>query len=204
VYKAYVYKNLIIDKNSYLILTGWHESLKRGYPCNIDGAEYPWMNYSIISFLEQRLNKNLSVFEYGSGYSTFFFSRHAKNVTSLEHDIEWYNMIKRKMPNNVKLIFKMKDYNGNYCRSINLNDEKYDLVVIDGRDRVNSLKQAVEKLTERGVIILDDSNRESYSEAIIYAKNKGFLTLDLEGLKPAGYKIDRTTIIYRNKNCLNI
>jgi hypothetical protein len=58
----YVYKNLIIDKNSYLILTGWYESLKRGYPCNIDGAELPWMNYSIISFLEQRLNKNLSVF----------------------------------------------------------------------------------------------------------------------------------------------
>jgi len=37
----YVYKNLIIDKNSYLILTGWYESLKRGYPCNIDGAELP-------------------------------------------------------------------------------------------------------------------------------------------------------------------
>lgn len=200
----YVYKNLIIDKNSYLILTGWHESLKRGYPCNIDGAELPWMNYSIISFLEQRLNKNLSVFEYGSGYSTFFFSRHVKNVTSVEHDIKWYNTIKRKMPKNVKLIFKMKDYNGDYCRSINLNDEEYDLVVIDGRDRVNCLKQAVEKLSERGVIILDDSNRGRYSEAIIYAKNKGFLTLDVEGLKPAGHKIDRATIIYRNKNCLNI
>jgi hypothetical protein len=66
------------------------------------------------------------------------------------------------------------------------------------------VKQSIERLSQIGVVILDDSSREKYSEAIDYAKNRGFRALSIEGLKPTGYQIHRTTILYRDNNCLNI
>ena len=70
--------------------------------------------------------------------------------------------------------------------------------------RVNCIKQSIKVLSERGVILLDDSQRDRYQEGINYAKENGFLTLEFESLKPAGYEIDRTTILYRKENCLEI
>ncbi len=201
-YRAY--KWLISNKDSYIHSSGWLESLKRGYPCKKHGEEVPWMNYSIIAFLENRLKDNLNLFEYGSGYSTLFYARLVSRVTSVEHDESWYESIKGGIPGNVKLIFKQKDYDGDYCRSINLNEDRYDVVIVDGRDRLNCIKQSIAHLSERGVILLDDTQRRKYLEGIIYAKNNGFLALDFEGLKPTICEISRTTILYRRDNCLDI
>ena len=79
-----------------------------------------------------------------------------------------------------------------------------DLIIIDGRDRLNCLKQAIEALTHNGVIIFDDTQRSKYSQAYEYSKRKGFRSLNFEGLKPTGFEIERTTILYREKNCLGI
>ena len=57
---------MLAKGDSYLHSTGWIESKRRGYPCRPDGSELPWMNYAVVAFLERRLNKNLSVFEYGA------------------------------------------------------------------------------------------------------------------------------------------
>jgi len=69
---------LVWRPTSYLHLTGWVESHKRGYPCDRTGMEVPWMNYSVVAFLKERLNQKMSVFEYGCGYSTLFYSRLVK------------------------------------------------------------------------------------------------------------------------------
>ena len=201
-YKAY--KSLIKNKNSYLHSTGWMESLARGYPCKKNGLELPWLNYPIIEFLEKRLKGHFTLFEYGSGNSTLFFSRVVNEVTSVEHDEVWYEAIKARSPENVKLIFREKDYDGNYCRSIKLDSKRYDVVIVDGRDRVNCIKQSIEAVSAAGVILLDDSQREEYLEGINYAKEKGFLAVDFEGLKPTGNGIFRATILYRRGNCLDI
>ncbi len=59
-------------------------------------------------------------------------------------------------------------------------------------------------LKNGGVILLDDSQREKYIDGINYAKSKGFHALDFEGLKSTGLEMDRTTILYRDNNCLGI
>ncbi|MFH1075473.1 MAG: FkbM family methyltransferase [Pseudomonadota bacterium] len=201
-YRAY--KLLIVKQNSYLYSQGWLESIKRGYPCRKDGAALPWMNYSIISFLEKRFKSNFSLFEYGCGYSTLFYSRYVKSVTSVEHDASWYESIKGMVPCNVKLIFKEGDHDGDYCRSVKQEGNQYDVIIIDGRDRVNCVKQSIESLSSGGVIMLDDSGRKRYVDGINWAREKGFLELDFEGLKPTGSGLDKTTIFYRKHNCFNI
>jgi hypothetical protein len=198
------FRQLILRKESYLYSTGWLESLKRDYPCRSNGSEIPWMNYSIIKFLEDRLKNYFDLFEFGSGYSTCFYAKLVRSVASVEYDESWFQNVKKNIPKNVELIYKEKDTDGEYCRTIGSTDKKYDIVIVDGRDRVNCVKQSIEVLSAKGVILLDDSHREKYVEGINYAKKRGFRTLDFEGLKPTGSGIDRTTIIYRDSNCLDI
>ena len=195
---------LVLRKGSYLHSTGWVESLKRGYPCGNDGSEVPWMNYPAINILKERLKGDLSLFEFGSGYSTLFYSKLVQTVISVEHDRVWFNHMESKIPDNVSLIYKEKDIDGNYCRSITEFNQEFDVVIVDGRDRVNCVKQAIGKVSKIGVIILDDSGRERYLEVIDQAKKKEFHALSIEGLKPSASGIHRTTILYREDNCLNI
>jgi hypothetical protein len=201
-YKAF--KVLVLNQGSYLHQTGWLKSLKEERPIDRDGAGIPWMNYSVIKFLEKRLTKDLDLFEFGSGYSTSFYARLVKSVTSVEHDEIWHQRIKEKISANVELIKTTLDHDGVYCRTVNASHRKYDVVIVDGRDRVNCIKQSVNALSEKGVILLDDSQHEKYSEGIAYARENGFLNVFFEGLKPCGNATEQTTILYRRNNCLGL
>lgn len=180
------------------------KSLINGYPCRKDGLEIPWMNYSIVSILEKRLMKDFNLFEFGSGYSTLFYSRLVKMVHSVEYDKEWYAQIQKRVPENVKLTFLPNDIDGDYCRVVKLDHEKYDVVIVDGRDRVNCVKQSIDCLSEGGVIVLDDSDRARYQSAISFAESKGFRVLEFEGLKPGKFEESVSSIIYKECNCLGI
>ena len=193
---------LVWRPTSYLHQTGWVESHKRGYPCDKSGEEVPWMNYSVISFLKERLNKNLSLFEYGCGYSTLFYSRLVRDVVSVEYDQIWLDHIKSTMPDNVELVYRDKDSDGDYCRTISSVGNSFDVVIVDGRDRVNCVREAFTQLKKGGVVVLDDSGRDRYQEAFNIAKHNGFRALNIEGIKPTGNQIHRTTIFYTDNSCL--
>lgn len=197
-------ERLIIRRDSFLHSIGWIESIKRGYPCNSDGVEVPWMNYSIVNLLKDRLNKDHTLFEFGSGYSTLFYSSLVKQVISIEYDQQWFDLMQAKIPDNVSLVFKDKDIDAHYCRAICEHEQLFDIVIVDGRDRLNCLKQAVAKLSDGGVIILDDSARPRYQEAFAHGKSLGFRTLSIDGIRPSGSGIYQTTLFYRDGNCLNI
>lgn len=201
-YRAY--HNLIKNPNSYLHLTGWMQSLKERKPMDHNGNPIPWMSFSAVKFLEERLTPDLNLFEFGSGYSTRFYAERVKAVTSLEYDEKWFDIIKSQVPSNVKIVFQEKDVDGDYCRVVRTTGEIFDVVIVDGRDRVNCVKQAMDCLSPKGVVLLDDSQRERYQEAISFAKERGFKALNLEGLKATGAELDRTTLFYREGNCLGV
>lgn len=198
------YKLLLRSENSYLHKSGWFKSLHTGTPVDKDGNPIPWMNYPTIELLKERLKPEHTLFEFGSGYSTAFYAKYTKHVTSLEYDKTWLEVIKKNLPDNAELIFTEKDIDGEYCQSIKKTNKKYDIVVIDGRDRVNCLKQSLDNLSDKGVILLDDSHRERYKEGLDHAKEKGFKHLHLQGLKPTGYGYYRTTLLYKSNNCFGI
>jgi len=192
----------VIRKKSYLHSIGWYESFKRGYPCDKLGNELPWMNYPVVAILNERLSKHIELFEYGSGYSTIYYSQRVRSVTSIEYDQQWLAKMHNRLPENANVYFVEKDVDGEYCRAIKHFSQLFDVVVIDGRDRVNCVKHAIDKLSDEGIIILDDSHRAEYSPAIVYAKQRGFRALNVEGIKPTGGRIYRTTLLYRDNNCL--
>ena len=201
-YKAYQF--LINNKDSYLYRTGWMQSLAESKPKDKNHKPIPWMNFPVVTFLEERLKNNLNLFEYGSGFSTLFFAKRVKTVTSLEYDKNWFSEIQSTLPQNVELIFCEKDIDGDYCRAIQTKQQLFDIVIIDGRDRVNCLIQSIPCLSEQGIILLDDSHRQRYQEGLNFAKQQGFRSLSIEGLKATGSINDRSTILYRDNNCLGI
>ncbi len=198
------FKKLILNKESFLYKTGWMESIKQSTSCSQNGKAIPWMNHSIIIFLEERLNKNMTLFEFGSGYSTIFYSKLVNKVVSLEHNKNWLKYLTNIIDDNVTLIFQKDDIDGEYCRASHYNDNKYNLIIIDGRDRVNCIKKAVESLTNDGVILLDDSHREKYKEGVDYLIDLGYSKIDFEGLKQIGSNLSRTTVFYKSNNSLKI
>jgi hypothetical protein len=195
---------LSMNYNGYLKEIGWIESFKMKMPVDKDLKPIPWMTYPFIDFISDRLSPDMEIFEYGSGNSTLYFASKVKWVYSIEHDEKWYKIMKQRIPNNVSLYHIKLDYGGEYSRfPLSLN-KKYDIIIIDGRDRVNCIKVVIKCLKPEGVIVLDDSERPQYLEGIRFLLNEGFRKIDFWGISPGLFYKKCTTIFYTENNCLGI
>lgn len=61
-------------------------------PSDKDGYT-PWYTYPAIDFLKDILKPEHKVIEYGSGYSTLFYSKRVKELFTVEHDLDWAKKI---------------------------------------------------------------------------------------------------------------
>lgn len=195
---------LLFRPDSHLFTSGWFASQLQGYPCQADGSPIPWMNDAMVHFLEQRLHGDLTLFEYGSGYSTLFFGRRLKQVRAIEHVAAWQQIVQAQAPCNTTVQHQPLDYDGDYCRAIRQSGQRYDIVVVDGRDRNRCAMQAYEALSEGGVILFDDTQREKYQEGIQFLLQHGFKQLEFHGLKPVDHASGQTSVFYRPHNCLGL
>jgi hypothetical protein len=71
----------------------WWSSLEEGNEVD----DLPWLCFSAIDLLEGYLTREMSVFEYGSGGSTLFFSRRVSRVWSVEHDPVWHSEVVKRL-----------------------------------------------------------------------------------------------------------
>lgn len=196
---------LLFSDRSWLRKNGYLHSFYIGRPVDGAGNPLPWMNYQTIYFLEERLKPDMRVFEYGAGFSTLFLAGRVREIAALEYDRTWHDQLSGMgLPGNARLIFREKDVDGAYCRTIQEQDGAFDLVIIDGRDRVNCLKQCLSKLSPGGVVLLDDSQRKRYEEAHPFMAAQGFRHLHFLGLKPQSYVRGHTTLFYRDGNAMGI
>jgi hypothetical protein len=173
---------------------------KSGSSVDKNNNPIPWMTYSFIDFIEERLNKELEIFEFGSGNSTIFFAKRVKNVMAAEHNAKWHDKVKDKVPNNaeVKLV-ALTDYEN----SIDI-IKQYDIIIVDGERRNECIVNSIKALTKQGVIILDDSEREDYKSGIKYLLDQGYKVINFWGVAPGTFFNKCTSIFYKQGNCLGI
>lgn len=188
--------------NSSFTEEGWFKSFYSKQSIDKNNNPIPWLTYSFIHFLDKRLTKNMVVFEYGAGNSTIWFAKRVKKIKSVENDEQWVSLLKNKLPQNCELI--LRELNNNYANSSIETDDKYDIIIIDGRERISSTKNAVHALNENGIIIFDNSQVEDYQEALNFLEEKKFKRIDFTGTLPIVAYNNTTTIFYRPNNCLNI
>lgn len=181
--------------------SGWFESYRSRMPVAF-GNPLPFYTYAAISFLEPRIERSLTVFEYGAGNSTLWWASRAKSVVSCEHDQGWFERMKSMAPANVQILHKSLVPGGEYSKQATAFVS--DVVVVDGRDRVNCAKACLPGLSERGVVIWDNSDRERYQEGFDFLRSRGFRRLDFAGPGPVVFYPWMTSVFYRDGNCLGI
>lgn len=179
---------------------GWIESQRTGTSIGANGEPIPWFTYASIFFLDLRVRPEMRVFEYGSGGSTWWWSDRVSEVTSCEHDDEWTAML-TGLPDSVEIL--LRPLGGGYPESIR-GRGPFDIVVVDGRERVESVRECLTELSEEGVVVFDNSDREEYLEGYKMLAGSGFRQLEFRGFGPVNSYIWTTSIFYRPKNCLGI
>lgn len=164
----------------------------------------PWWVKNAADLVKSRLCKNMTVFEWGSGNSTLFIAQNAGSIVSVEHNLIWYERMQEIIPQNVRLEFCELTYGGEYCKKILNEKAKFDIVVIDGRDRVRCAKNAVKQMKDSGIIIWDDTHREAYQEGYDFLKEHGYKQLQLSGITYSHAFTHYTSIFYKENNLLGL
>jgi len=183
---------------------GWFESFNTKKSIDENGTPIPWCTYALIKFIEPRLKKEFKVFEYGSGNSTFWYAKRVAYVKCVEHNQNWFDENNHLFPANVEAVIRVFNNDDTYANEINTADTKYHIVIIDGVDRNNCAMICLNKLTEDGIIIYDNTQVLEYRISIEFLLQNGFKKLDFEGPLPIVSHNNITTIFYRDNNCLNI
>jgi hypothetical protein len=191
-------------KGGYLHDIGWTNSIITGTVSDVDNKPLPWVTYPFIHFITPRLNKSLDIFEFGSGNSTLYYAAKVASVNSVENDQFWFEKIKNSMPTNVSLFYCELVRGGDYCKYAAASGMLFDMIIVDGRDRVNCCINSISALKADGVIVLDDSDRGEYSSGMDYLAKNGFSRIDFWGIAPMINYLKCTTIFYRSNNCLSI
>lgn len=185
--------------NSPLRQRGWFKSAYN-VPIDENDNPLPWAPYSFIDFVGERLNDSIRVFEFGSGYSTEWYAIRTDEVIAVEHDEDWFNEVKGSLPDNAQVILRNKDEYANAIEDYGT----FDIVVIDGLDRVNCARAAISYLSSSGVIIWDDTYNRNYEEGFEILFEDGYQELFFQGMGPVTANLQRTSIFYKYDNCLSI
>lgn len=194
---------LSLGVKEYFEDTGWNRSYIRKESVDNEDRPIPWLTYSFLDFLEGRLDKEMSLFEYGSGNSTLFFSRILKRVDSVEHDTDWFHKIQSVVPENVTLQHRSLG-SVDYENAILDQNHVYDMIIIDGRKRNACVKSSIERIKPEGVIILDDSERVEHAESFTFMEENGYKNLPFSGIAIGAIHHKITTVFYKENNCLGI
>jgi hypothetical protein len=183
---------------------GWFRSFREEACVDAGGNPLPWVTYPAMEFLIKRVHAGMSIFEYGCGESTLWWSSKVKDVISVEHDRNWYEKMARRIPRNVDLVHIDLEYGGAYSKKILEYVEKFDIVIVDGRDRVNCVVNSLGALKPCGVIVFDNSDRKEYEKGYRFLFEHGFRKIEFVGFAPIVNIKSETGIFFRTNNCLGI
>ncbi len=165
----------------------WKASLQPNRNSVVD--EQPWITFPVIDLLNNYINGDTKVFEYGGGGSTLFFVNRASEVVTVEHDKSWFGTLQTMISNK-----KINNWRGNLIEpeiastAANLNtanpedyystigktfkayttaidkypDNYFDIVLVDGRSRPSCIKHSIPKIKQGGLLVVDNSDRDYY------------------------------------------
>ena len=165
-----------------------------------DNNPIPWYTYPAIEYISQFDYTDKSIFEFGCGYSSIFWAKRAKKVISIEDNLNWFDKWQKEF-DETNLDIRWRDEGEIYENAIFEEDQKYDVIVIDGKRRFQCAQVAVQKLADGGMIILDDSDRvntsDEYKKAIKELKEANLIQIDFYGFCPMNVYTKTTTVFLR-------
>jgi hypothetical protein len=186
----------------YLDVVGWTRSARTSAVVDRDGSPVPWLTYPFIDFIRPRLRTEFRVFEYGAGASTIFFAQHVMCVSAVEHEVGFARDLASKLPANARVLHRA--LGPGYVAALAELEPNADVIVVDGRMRVMCAAAAREQVHDKGVIIIDDCERDEYKPASEDLMSAGFRRLDFWGVSPGFTERRCTSVFYRDGNVLEL
>lgn len=197
--------NYSLQLMSHLRNLGWHRSVSLGLAADRTGNPLPWYTYPAIEWLRAHIRASDSVFEFGSGQSTLWFASHAGEVVSVEHNAAWYQRLSTQIGPNVNLQLRptgaselggdSEDEDTEYAAAIDAYPQQsFDVVAIDGVERVACIRHTISRLKLDGLLILDNSDRPWLRAGIQLLAREGFGRVDFYGFVP----------VYGTYNCTSV
>lgn len=186
---------------------GWRRSVREQAAVDAEGRPLPWLCYPAIDLLAARVTPELRVFEYGCGHSTLWWAARVQTLAAVEHDAAWHARMRARLPDSVALRHVPLVDGGEYCRAaVHAAGPggAWDIVVVDGRDRVNCMRESCSVLSPAGVMVVDNTDRPQYAEGLAWLQAKGFRRLPLRGLAPIVDGLTETSLLYRPGNVLDL
>jgi hypothetical protein len=183
---------------------GWIRSARTGLPVDGGGAPVPWYTYAATAFLDERLTRDLRVFEYGAGNSTRWYEARVDTVVAVEHRPAWADRVSAGLEGRAKLVLEPDA--GAYVDEIHRHDGAFDLVAVDGWGRLRQEcgEVALTSLSPAGVVVWDNSDEDSFRAATRHPGFGEFHELRFHGFGPIVPWMWTTSILYRPGNCLGI
>ena len=175
---------------------GYLRTVARNECIDASGRPIPWYTYPASEFIGQLDFRDRSVFEYGSGNSTLFWSGIARRVVSVEHERHWFERMRTIAPANCEMRFA-DDADG-YVDAIKRTGETFDVIIIDGQSRLRCAPVAADALREGGLIILDNSDWFPRTSAALRARD--LIEVDMSGFGPIN-DYTSTTSFYFDRRC---
>lgn len=162
---------------------GYINSCLAKRPVDTLGQPIPWFTYPAIEFLDSLDLAEAAVFEWGSGNSSAWFSSRCRSIESVESDRDWFDYQIGILKQNQKITFASKR-SRDYVNAIEAgNEQKYDIIVVDGDDqRSECCSAAISRLNPSGFLVLD--NADWYPVLCDSLRGSGFIQIDFHGHGP--------------------
>jgi predicted O-methyltransferase YrrM len=188
--------------------------------------DLPWWTYEAIdvveAFLAERGGK-ARVFEFGSGASTVWLARRSGRVDAVEHHPGWADRVRQllaaapgvtadvslhvptvaRTPVPILPSASPTAQGLDFAQYVAVLDEvegePFDLVLVDGRAREESLRRALKRVREDGLVLLDDAQRERYHPVLAEAAASGWSVTVTRGRTPC-QPLPRETAVLRRRS----
>jgi hypothetical protein len=184
----------ILGPLHFAALTGHARSAWASRAVDSRGSPIPWYTYPAIDFLESICFADRTVLEFGAGQSTVWWSSRAASVVSIEGDSAWREDLRARMSTRVEL-HDDRDIPGSIA------GRRFDVVVVDGLDRLHCARLAIGAVTDDGAIVVDNSECDWGTAGtypiIALLRDAGFSRVDFHGWSPGVIARSCTSVFFR-------
>lgn len=172
----------------------------------------PWWSFGAIDFVDQFLSYRggATAFEFGTGGSTIFLARRCGEVTCVENDAKWLQLVKdsarRRRLNNLTIeheptsVADCETFEATGYFQALVTAGKFDVIVVDGEDHYQQnpasdarplcFFEAERHVQGGGIIVVDDSPRYPRIAAGHHAKKR----LSFRGVGPSRLGMTTTDV----------